>query len=248
MARKSALPARARKKAAVRENLKGVAFEIVDDLTTLEMNRPRGLAMTDDTKLILVDQIELLIHDVRGQKILLDSDLAALYGVPTKVLNQAVRRNLDRFPADFLFQLTRDESEALRSQFVTLKTGRGQHRKYLPYAFTEHGVIMAATILNSPRAVAVSVFVVRAFVKLRQLVRAHKDLAAKLDQLERKVGSHDEAIKQLVVAIRQLMSPPDPPKNRMGFHAIRESATEKSAPSDQTASLPPPKPRRRTDG
>ena len=203
--------------------------------------------MTNETKLILVDQIEPLIHEIRGQKVVFDSDLAALYGVPTKVLNQAIQRNLDRFPPDFRFQLTADEAEALRSQIVTLKTGRGQHRKYLPYVFTEHGVVMAASVLNSPRAVEVSVFFVRAFVKLRQLVLAHKDLAGKLDQLERKVGSHDEAIKQLVAAIRQLMAPPDPPKKEIGFHTIRESAKEQSEPSKPTASVKPPKRRRRTD-
>ena len=203
--------------------------------------------MTDETKLILIDQIEPLIHEIHGQKVMLDSDLAALYGVPTKVLNQAIRRNLDRFPPDFRFQLTADEAEALRSQIVTLKSGRGQHRKYLPYAFTEHGAFMAASVLNSPRAVEVSVFVVRAFVKLRQLVLTHKDLAGKLDQLERKVGSHDEAIKQLVAAIRQLMAPPDPPKKEMGFHTIRESAKGQTEPSKPTDSVKPPKRRRRTD-
>ncbi len=116
----------------------------------------------------------------------------------------------------------------------------------LPYVFTEHGVVMAASVLNSPRAVEVSVFVVRAFVKLRQLVLAHKELAGKLDQLERKVGSHDEAIKQLVAAIRQLMAPPDPPKTAMGFHAIRDSAKEQTEPSKPTASVKPPTRRRRT--
>src|SRR5262249_45057187 len=137
--------------------------------------------------IILVDQIEPLIHDIRGHKVLLDNDLSLLYGVPTRVLNQAVKRNRSRFPDDFLFQLTREEEEALRSQIVTLKKGRGQHRKYAPYAFTEHGAIMAATILNSPRAIEVSVFVVRAFVKLRQLALDHKELAAKLAELERKL-------------------------------------------------------------
>ena len=202
--------------------------------------------MTDETKLILVDQIEPLIHEIRGQKVVFDSDLAALYGVPTKVLNQAIQRNLDRFPPDFRFQLTESEMDSLRSQFVTSNVGRGG-RRYLPYVFTEHGVVMAASVLNSPRAVEVSVFVVRAFVKLRQLVLAHKDLAGKLDQLERKVGSHDEAIKQLVAAIRQLMSPPDPPKKEMGFHTIRDSAKKQTEPSQPTASAKPPKRRRRTD-
>ena len=179
--------------------------------------------MADETKLILVDQIEPLIHEIRVQKVVLDSDLAALYGVPTKVLNQAIQRNIDRFPPDFRFQLTESEMDSLRSQIVTSNVGRGG-RRYLPYVFAEHGVVMAASVLNSPRAVEVSVFVVRAFVKLRQLVLAHKDLAGKFDQLERKIGSHDEAIQQLVAAIRQLMAPPDPPKMEMGFHTIRSSA------------------------
>jgi hypothetical protein len=202
--------------------------------------------MTTETKLILLDQIEPMIHEVRGQKVILDRDLAVLYGVETRTLNQAVRRNLDRFPADFLFQLTEAERDSLRSQIVISNVGRGG-RRYLPYAFTEHGAYMAASLLNSPRAVEISVFVVRAFVKLRQLVLAHKDLAGKLDQLERKVGSHDEAIKQLVAAIRQLMASPDPPKKEMGFHTIRESAKEQTEPSKPTASVKPPKRRRRTD-
>ena len=196
--------------------------------------------MTDETKLILVDQIEPLIHEIRGQKVVFDSDLAALYGVPTKVLNQAIQRNVDRFPSDFRFQLTEAELESLRSQIVTSNVGRGG-RRYLPYVFTEHGGVMAASVLNSPRAVEVSVFVVRAFVKLRQLVLAHKELAGKLDQLERKVGSHDEAIKQLVAAIRQLMAPPDPPKREMGYHTIRDSAREQSEQTEPTASNKPVK-------
>ena len=130
------------------------------------------------------------------------------------------------------------------SQIVTASK---RNIRFLPYVFTEHGVVMAASVLNSPRAVEVSVFVVRAFVKLRQLVLAHKDLAGKLDQLELKVGSHDEAIKQLVAANRQLMAPPDLPKNPMGFDAIRDSAKETTELSNPTASAKPPKCRRRTD-
>jgi hypothetical protein len=169
--------------------------------------------------LILIDQIEPLILTVRDQKVLLDRDLAALYNVPTKRLNEQVRRNLQRFPDDFMFRLTQSEWQALRSQIATLKSGRGQHRKYLPYAFTEHGAIMAATILNSPRAVEVSVFVVRAFVKLREFARTHKELAAKLDQLENKVVGHDDAIRQPVASIRQLMAPPPESKRRkIGFY------------------------------
>ncbi|MBI5759700.1 MAG: ORF6N domain-containing protein [Planctomycetales bacterium] len=187
-----------------------------------------------------------MIHEIRVQKVILDSDLAKLYGVETKTLNRAVKRNSERFPSDFLLQLTAEEFDSLRYQFGTSNVGRGG-RRHLPVAFTEHGAFMAAGLLNSPRAVEISVFVVRAFVKLRQLVLAHKDLAGKLDQLERKVGSHDEAIQQLVAAIRQLMAPPDPPKKEMGFHTIRDSAKEQTEPPKPTASVKPPKRRRRTD-
>ena len=203
--------------------------------------------MTDETKVVLVEQIEPLIHEVRGQKIMLDSDLAKLYGVETKTLNRAIKRNHERFPSDFMFQMTEEEFTSLRYQFGTLKTGRGQHRKYQPYAFTEHRAFMAASVLNSPQAVEVSVFIVRAFVKLRQLVLGHKDLAAKLDQLERKVGSHDDTIKQLVAAIRQLMTPPDRPKNRIGFQAIRDSAKQTTDASKPTSTAKPTKRRRRAD-
>ena len=142
---------------------------------------------------------------------LLDSDLAALYGVTTKVFNQAVRRNLERFPADFLLQLTEPEGDSLRSQFVTLKRGRGQHRKYMPLAFTEHGAIMAAAILNSSRAVEMSVYVVRAFVKLREVLASHTDLARKLEALEKSVASLDantrRQFEEVYGAILSLMGP-----------------------------------------
>ena len=180
--------------------------------------------MSSETTLILVDQIEPLIHTVRGQNVFLDSDLATLYGVPTRTLNQAVKRNRDRFPGDFMFQLTAAELEAMRSQSVTASKRNVRHP---PHVFTEHVVVMAASVLSSPQAVEVSVFVVRAFVKLRQLAMAHKDMAAKLDQLERKVGDHDESIRQLVSAIRQLMAAPTPKPRRMGFHAIRDQAKKK---------------------
>ena len=178
--------------------------------------------MPNNTKLIVLEQIEPLIKTVCGQKVILDGDLARLYGVPTRVLNQAVKRRSDRFPDDFLFQLDDEETESLRSQSVFLKTGRGQHRKYLPNAFTEHGAFMAATVLNSPQAVEMSVFVVRTFVKLRHWVLGHQELAAKLSELERKVGGHDESIQQIVAAIRQLTAAPKPEPRRMGFHTIRQ--------------------------
>ena len=131
------------------------------------------------------------ILEIRGQRVLLDSDLAELYGVTTKRLNEQVRRNGDRFPADFLIELSNQELAALRSQFATLNTGRGAHRKYRPMAFTEHGAIMAATILNSPRAAQMSVYVVRAFVKLRQALATNAAMARKLETLERSVAALD---------------------------------------------------------
>jgi hypothetical protein len=155
---------------------------------------------------------------VRGDKVLLDADLAELYGVSTKALNQATRRNRGRFPEDFVFQLSDREVEALRSQIVTSNARRGG-RRYRPWAFTEHGAIMAASILNSAQAVEMSVFVVRAFVRLREIARTHGDLAAKLDILERRVTDHDGSIKGLFRAIRVLLEPPVRPRKRIGFRA-----------------------------
>lgn len=132
----------------------------------------------------MLEPVEPLLHELRGERVILDSDLARLYGVPTKRLNEQVRRNADRFPPDFLFRLTEDEAGSLRSQIATLKTGRGQHRKYLPCAFTEHGAIMAANVLNSPQAVQMSVFVVRAFLKMRAALTDTRQLAQKLANLE----------------------------------------------------------------
>ncbi|MCP9439627.1 MAG: ORF6N domain-containing protein [Nitrospira sp.] len=163
-----------------------------------------------------VERIESRILMIRGHKVVLDADLAALYGVPTKRLNEQVKRNADRFPDDFVFQLTEEEAESLRSQFATSKSGRGGRRSR-PYAFTEHGAIMAANVLNSKRAIHMSVYVVRAFVRMRQALAAHKDLAAKLAELERKLGTHDEQIAGLFEAIRQLMNQPPPPGRRIGF-------------------------------
>ena len=168
--------------------------------------------------------IETMICTLRGERVILDTDLAKIYGVQTRQLNQAVKRNIKKFPADFMFRLTRGDSELLarsRSQFVTLK--RGQNIKYLPYAFTEHGAIMAANVLNSQRAVQMSVFVVRAFVRLRQVIVTHKDLESKLKELERKFASQDGQIRTLFQAIRQLMAPPDKKKRGIGF-LVKEKA------------------------
>lgn len=167
-------------------------------------------------------KIERSILLIRGEKVILDADLAKLYGVATKVLNQAVKRNLERFPDDFMFQLSRDELENLRSQSVTSSSGYGG-RRYAPYAFTEHGAIMAATVLNSPRAVQASVYVVRAFVQLRRMLGQNKEFAAKLADLERKVGDHDQKIVAIIQAIRELMAPP-PRRTRkpIGFKSEME--------------------------
>jgi hypothetical protein len=173
--------------------------------------------------LVPTEDITRAILVLRGHRVLLDTELAALYGVTTKRFNEQVRRNAKRFPADFMFQLTAEEISSLRSQFATLKLGRGQHRKYLPYVFTEHGAIMAATILNSPRAVEMSVYVVRAFVQLRELLASNKELARRFAQLEtrldKKLTTHDEAIAAILSAIRQLMHPPVPKRRPIGFTA-----------------------------
>lgn len=173
-----------------------------------------------------VENITQSILILRGQRVLLDSQLAELYGVETRILNQAVKRNAERFPDDFRFQLTAEEATASRSQIVILKNGRGQNIKFLPYAFTEHGAIMAATVLNSPRAVEMSIFVVRAFVKLRELLTSNAELAKRLDELEaritRKLATHDQAITEIIKTIRQLMAQPEPKKRSIGFVELEE--------------------------
>jgi hypothetical protein len=194
-------------------------------------------------QLLAPEAITLRIVTVRGQRVILDADLAALYEVETKRFNEAVKRNRTKFPADFMFMLTAEEWAALRSQLATLNaagTGRGQHRKYLPYAFTEHGAIMAANLLSSPRAVDVSVYVVRAFVRLREMAASHSDLAKRLAELEEKTESvamsHEtfsrntrHQLKQVFDALRELMTPPDPPKRPIGFVTPEDRSTKPSA-------------------
>ena len=218
---------------------------------------------------LVPEKIATRVAVLRGEKVLLDTDLAELYGVPTKRLNQAVKRNLDRFPEDFMFQLTEEEVEILRSQFATprsadaalrsqsvtldapnlksqsvtskdaedslrsqiatLKTddsifqsgtssGRGQHRKYLPYAFTEQGVAMLSSVLRSPRAVEVNIAIMRTFVQLRRLMDSNALLAEKIEKLERKYAEHDQQFQLVFDAIKQLIQTPDPPKRQIGFH------------------------------
>lgn len=159
------------------------------------------------------------IHLIRGQKVMLDSNLADLYQVPTFRLNEAVKRNIGRFPEDFMFQLTKEEVAGLRSQFAMSnkeKTKRGG-RRTLPYAFTEHGVAMLSSVLNSDRAVQMNILIVRAFVKLREAMATHQELAHKIDALERKYQDHDSEIQAIFGAIKELLEPPAPPKRRIGF-------------------------------
>lgn len=170
-----------------------------------------------------VRAVESRILFLRHQRVILDSDLAELYRVSVKRLNQQVKRNGQRFPSDFMFQLTKKENEFLRLQNATSKNGSSGGRRYMPYAFTEHGAIMAATVLNSPRAVEMSVFVVRAFVRLRKLLAANQQLAAKIYELESRLATHDDAIQQLIEAIKELMNPEDPPRGRIGFHLPAKS-------------------------
>ena len=183
--------------------------------------------MAGKQALILVDQIEPLIQEIRGRKVLLDRDLAAIYGVATRRPNEQVRRNHARFPDDFVFRLNKAELDQWKSQIATSNPAARMGLRKKPLAFTEHGAIMAASVLNSPRAVEVSVYVVRAFVKLRQLALGHKELAAKLAELDRKVGGHDHAIRELIAAIRQLTAPPaeDKPRQRYGFARDRPLET-----------------------
>jgi hypothetical protein len=180
-----------------------------------------------ENSLVPVERIERVILVIRGHKVMLDTDLALLYEVETKALNRAVKRNLDRFPADFMFQLTDEEAESLRCQFGTSKAetgkasrsqfgtsnGRGG-RRYLPYAFTEQGVAMLSSVLHSPRAVQVNIEIMRAFVRLRQMLQQNADLARKLAQLEKK---YDAQFRAVFDAIRELMKPPDKTRRRIGF-------------------------------
>ena len=166
------------------------------------------------------------IVTIRGERVILDADLADLYGVPTKQLNQQIRRNPERFPSDFCFTLTGDEWDSLRSQIATLKNGRGQHRKFLPYAFTEHGALMAAGVLNSPRAIQVSIYIVRTFIEMRRAADGTKELAGRVDDLERNLekrfASHDRAIAEIFAAIRALMKDPEPKRRPIGFLRPKE--------------------------
>jgi hypothetical protein len=174
--------------------------------------------------IIPVERVEQCVYVIRGQKVILDADLARIYGVSTTRLNQQVRRNRKKFPPDFVFELTREEFDNLMLHSATSSSGYGGRRK-LPLAFTEHGAIMAATVLNSPQAVLMSVLVVRAFVQMRETLVSHHELVRKLAELERRLTGHDDAIRHIFEVIRQLLGPskpkPEPPRKQIGFQ-VRE--------------------------
>jgi hypothetical protein len=189
-------------------------------------------------EIIPAEQIALRIRHFRGEKVLLDFDLAALYDVETRILNQAVRRNADRFPADFMFQLTSEEAEKL-SQVVTpsvaghdvsnssqivMSSGKYRGKRYRPYAFTEQGVAMLSSVLNSESAVKMNIAIMRAFVQLRRALEANRELARKFSELERRIDKHDSEIAAILEAIRQLMAPPAKPRREIGFHVREEAA------------------------
>ncbi len=175
--------------------------------------------MVDSNALARVEDIARSIHLVRGQRVMLDSDLASLYGVTTKRLNEQVKRNPRRFPPDFSFKLTPEEYARLRSQNATSKPGRGGPR-YAPRAFTEHGAVMLANVLSSPRAIQMSVFVVRAFIRLREWVAGRADLATRLTALERRVGAHDSELREIIQTIRRMLERPAEPPKRIGFQQV----------------------------
>jgi len=189
-------------------------------------------------EIIPTEQIALRIRHFRGEKVLLDFDLAALYGVETRALNQAVRRNADRFPADFMFQLSSEETETL-SQLVTpsvaghdvsnssqivMSSGKYRGKRYRPYAFTEQGVAMLSSVLNSESAVKMNIAIMRAFVQLRRALETNRELARKFSEFERRIGKHDAEIDAILEAIRQLMAPPEKPRREIGFHVREEAA------------------------
>ncbi len=208
--------------------------------------------VSETVALLVPEKLAKLVHYLRREKVILDSDLAELYGVDTGALNRAVKRNIERFPDDFMFQLTDKEEAALRcqtgilkaepdplrSQSATLK--RGQHRKYLPYAFTEQGVAMLSSVLRSPRAVEVNIAIMRTFVQLRRLMDSNALLAEKIEALEEKYADHDQQFQLVFEAIKQLIATPVPPAKELGFHTLpsaSSSSNQKSKISNRHSSI-----------
>ena len=181
------------------------------------------MAKTTSNSILLADEVIMnKIHLIRGQKIMIDKDLAELYGIETKVLKQAVRRNAKRFPEDFMFELNNIEFENWRSQIVTSNDSNKMGLRYAPFCFTEQGVTMLSCILNSERAILINIQIIRIFTKLREMIVAHKDILLKLEQLERKVTNHDENIQMIFKALKQLLNPAQPPRRRIGFRRDAE--------------------------
>lgn len=174
--------------------------------------------MAKATKILMIpdELVTNKIYFIREQKVMLDKDLAELYRVETKVLNQAVRRNLGRFPEDFMFQVSEEEWQSLRSQIVTSKARRGGSR-YLPFAFTEQGVAMLSSVLNSETAIRVNIQIIRVFTRMRQMLLTHKDILLQLEKMERKLTAHDEDIQLIFKYLKQLLNPPQQPRKRIGF-------------------------------
>ncbi len=172
---------------------------------------------SDETSLLTLDLVERKIYVVRGQKVMLDNDLALLYGVTTKRLNEQVKRNISRFPEDFMFQLTTDELDNLRSQIATSSLKSYGGRRYMPYVFTEQGVAMLSGVLNSERAVQVNIGIMRAFVNMRKMLSTNEEVSKKLADIEDKLGNHDEHFKKVFTAIRLLMNPPSKSDKQIGF-------------------------------
>src|SRR5204863_99350 len=190
-----------------------------------------------DKEIVPADQIASRIRNFRGEKVLLDFDLAALYGVETRVLNQAVKRNADRFPSDFMFQLSVEETEMISqrvtssagqtvsdSSQIVMSSGKYRGKRYRPYAFTEQGVAMLSSVLNSESAVKMNIAIMRAFVQLRRTLETNRELARKFSELERRIDKHDAEIAVILEAIRQLMAPPEKPRREIGFHVREEAA------------------------
>ncbi|MEO8026956.1 MAG: ORF6N domain-containing protein [Bryobacteraceae bacterium] len=167
---------------------------------------------------VVLEAVESKIHVFRNQKVMIDADIAKLYDVPTKRLNEAVRRNASRFPADFMFRLTSQEVDDLRSQFATSKSGEKRGgRRYLPFAFTEHGVAMLSSVLTSERAVQVNIAIVRTFIKMREIVASRLEIAERLDALEQKYEGHDRDLEAVFDTIREMLAVPETPKRRIGY-------------------------------
>ena len=198
-------------------------------------------APKDSGYLIPTERLDSAILEIRGERVMLDYDLAAVYGVTTKALNQAVKRNRDRFPADFMFELTLDEKDELVTNCDRLAALK--HSSSIPYAFTEHGAVMLASILKSKRAVEVSVFVVRAFIRMRRMLADQRRFAIKLAELESKSAAHDKNFQIVFAAIKQLMQPPEPKKKRIGFVTDDDRSGQTGSGSDFIAR---DRPRRRT--